>query len=287
MLLILVVAFLASCRTATVSNELAALSGSIARGARDTLTSEQARAAYARALDTLLVLSGRRGGEVAAALRDTIAGAKARALVGELVRSILTDAQRGSDSLRDGVLGARTSALLVRIVAQLRDEVIGGRTRALVGELRSELTGPATLDFAAALRDTLTGEGARRNVAAVAGDVAGLAESISSKLVARITGAVDAQREGATGNVTLVIGVAGAIVAALMVIGGIVWARARRYARMLGVVTHSVQAMPDAEAREQLKRHVSTAAIAGGVAGHLRVFLAGEGLLSGASEGAA
>ncbi|HVZ41044.1 MAG TPA: hypothetical protein VHI13_17310 [Candidatus Kapabacteria bacterium] len=286
---------LAACRTASVEDDLAALSGAAARGARDTLTNAQSRQLLATLVDTLIARAASIATRQSAALRDTLLGAQSRALLVELEGALAADLERNAAVLRDTILGTRSRVLITELerallseatgtAMRLRNDLLGPRTAALVGHLRDTLLGDATAARLAGLRDRLLDDSTLARVAALRDVLIGngtqtAIDSIVARSLARVQAAATTQRQGVAGNVMALLWTAGGIVAILLMLAAHLFARKRQFQKMLGVVTGQIHRFPDRKAYDDLTNRIQDQSIEMGLEPQLRRFLARQDML--------
>ncbi|MBS1911763.1 MAG: hypothetical protein JST22_07240 [Bacteroidetes bacterium] len=285
----------AACRTASVEEDLAALSGAAARGARDTLTNVQSRQLLAALVDTLIVHVASTAGRQSAVLRDTLLGARSRALLIELEGALAADLQRNAGVLRDTLLGARSRTLITELerafllevtgaAGRLRNNLLGPQSAALVGKLRDTLLGDATAARLAGLRDRLLDDSTLARVAALRDVLIGngtqnAIDSVVARSLVRVQAAATTQRQGIAGNVMALLWTAGAIVAILLMLAAHLFARKRQFQKMLGVVTGQIHRFPDRKAYDDLTDRIQDQSIEMGLEPQLRKFLARQDML--------
>ena len=238
------------------------------RSIRDTLTSELTTARLNRLVDSVIATAGLSANEGAVALRDSI------------VLGIM------NQRTRDWVLGLERDLTsdLVLASAGISRNLLGEQSRRRLRLLRNELLGEATLRFAAALRDSLTGPRLREELGLLRDELLG--ERTRLAVDSLLVGASDRLREVTRGeesflkrNITEILWTLGGVLALLMVVGGIVVAKVRRYRKMLEVLTYQIHDYPDQTTYDRLTGNIQKGAKQKGVEGELRKFLEKRGLV--------
>lgn len=238
------------------------------RSLRDTLTSELTTARLNRLVDSVIATAGLSANEGAVALRDSI------------VLGIL------NQRTRDWVIGLERDLTsdLVLASSGISENLLGAGTRRRLRLLRDELLGETTLLFAAALRDSLTGPQLRRQLGLLRDELLG--ERTRLAIDSLLVGATDRLRDVTRGeesflkrNITEILWTLGAVLALLMILGGIVFAKVRRYRKMLEVLTYQIHDYPDQKTYDQLTGNIQRGAKQKGVEGELRKFLKDQGLV--------
>ena len=246
----------------------AGLGSGLIRSVRDSLVSETTMGGLNRLVDSVIATAGYSANRGSVALRDSI-------LLGIL-----------NDRTRDWLLGLERDLTydLVLASAGISDNLLGDVTRRRIRALRDELLGDATLMFAAALRDSLTGPALREQLGLLRDELLG--ERTRLAIDSLLVGASDRLREVTRGeesflkrNITEILWTVGAVLALLMVVGGLVVAKVRRYRKMLEVLTFQIHELPDQRTYDRLTEDIQRQAKQTGIESELRKFLKDHGLV--------
>ncbi|MBI4552390.1 MAG: hypothetical protein HY710_09015 [Candidatus Latescibacteria bacterium] len=188
---------------------------------------------------------------------------------------------------REDLLGESTKQRL----GAIRADLLGEKTRALLGNIRDDLLGDATrmqaVALATLLRDELLNSTTRKALdAIVASAVKTSAEGYEAQWRPRLREDADflkdrvREEEGfLKKHVTKLLWTAGGIVALLLVLGGLIFARGWRYRKILEVLTYQIHKIPDQPAYDELTRRIREKAQEVGVEPHLRKLLQKRGIL--------
>jgi len=220
------------------------LGGGAVRAARDTLTSDETRARLASLLDSV----GAHVARTAAASRDTLLGVSTRAWIADLKNELL----------------GRTTA---EQIAVLREELLGGKTTAFlrdslrlaVGGLRNELLGSATR---VALDSIIS--------AAVA--------TLSKEYQDKMQPLVHSEGSFLQRNVSTILWTAGGVIAAVLVVAGIVFVRKQKERRILDLLAYQIHEIPDRQAYDELVGRIRRKAQESGVEPRLQEILQERGI---------
>ncbi len=220
------------------------LGGGLVRSARDTLTSDATRERLASLLDTLGTALARRAAES----RDTLRGNSTRAWIAGLKEELLgrtTAEQIGL--LREELLGQKTSAFL-------KDSL-----RLAIGGLRGELLGPSTRD-------------------AIDSVISAAIATLSSEYRDKMQPLVHAEESFLQRNVSTILWTAGGVLAAVLVVAGVLFVRGKKDRSVLDLLTYQIHEMPDQQAYDELIRRIRRKAQETGVEPRLQKILDEHGL---------
>ena len=246
----------------------AGLGSGLIRSIRDSLTSELTMYRLNQMVDSVIATAGYSANEGSVALRDSL-------LLGIM-----------NDRTRDWLLRLERDLTydLVLASAGISDNLLGDATRRRVRALRNELLGDATLMFVAALRDSLAGPELRRQLGLLRDELLG--ERTRLAVDSLLIGASDRLREVTRGeesflkrNITEILWTAGAVLALVIIVAGFVFAKVRRYRKMLEVLTFQIHELPDQRTYDRLTGDIQRQATQTGVEGELRKFLKDHGLV--------
>jgi len=235
-------------------------------------------------------LGGKLGGGLVTGARDSLTNAETRQKLAELLTMLGDTLNAQVRSLRDSLLGSYLQLWLQAVrndllgpatrrqIAALRDELIGANTREHVKQLRNEILGDSTKAFIGAIRDELLGARTRSAVdSLVEQAIASVEKGYRDKIrpLAR-------EEEGwLRQNITTVLVIVGAIIAALMALGYYVNLLKQRNRKAVAVVTREIENIDDKKLQESLKKRIQEKATREGIEAHLHAIIKEEGLSHG------
>ena len=241
----------------------AGLGSGLVRSLRDTLISDVTRDGLTSLIDSVIAVAGLSANRGAVGLRDSLLSLQTRDWLLALERDLTSD--------------------LVLAAAGISENLLGDRTLQRVNRLRNSLLGTETMLFVAALRDTLLGPQMREQIGLLRDDLLGpetraAVDSILLTATDRIQKVTQEEEGFLKKNITEILWTGGGILGLLLVVGGIVVARVRRYKKMLETVTVQIHDMPDQKAYDDLTHRIQKKAQESGVEKKFREFLEGQGL---------
>lgn len=227
------------------------IGGNITKGAADSLINERMSQNLNRMLDSVII---------------NFSSTSKRELSG-LIDSLLADYV----AIRLQHIGHSFEQEL----AKLPDDLLGDRTSYLLSNLRDDLIGDETTYRLAVLRDELLG-----------GKTSGLVDS----LIASALNTVLFKYEGSRGmfredlgfiqkNATTILITAGVIIAALIIIGGIVYFKKQRLQKVTEVLSMQIHNIPDQRLYDELVSRIQQKAQENKVEPELRKILEDQGIL--------
>lgn len=230
------------------------ISGSFVKGARDTLVSKKTEKKINNLVDSIL----------------TNLGSKTRIETTTIIDSLLGEYLQ----LRIKQIGGITQSELKSI----RDELLGKDTEVLIGKLRDQLIGDSTRQQLSLLRDELLGN------------------KSSEKLDSLIYGAVDAlmlkyeeirpilsedfREEGSwiQKNTNTILYTSGGITSVLLILGGFVYYKSRRFKRISELLTLQINRIPSQDSYDELTSRIQLDAQEKGLEPDLREILTEHGI---------
>ena len=241
----------------------AGLGSGLSRSIRDTLLSDRMQAGLTGLIDSVITVAGLSANRGAVGLRDSLLNIRTRDWLLALERDLTTDLVLASAGISENLLGARTR----RRVRMLRDELLGAETMLFAAALRDTLLGPRMREQIALLRDELLGPETRKAL-----------DSLLLTATDRIQQVTREEEGFLKRNITAILWTAGGIVALLLIIGGIVAVKVRRYKKMLETVTLQIHTMPNQQAYDDLTDRIQRKAQEVGIEQKFRQFLEKQGL---------
>ena len=241
----------------------AGLGSGLIRNIRDTLASEQTRQGLTQLIDSVVAVAGLSANRGAVGLRDSLLNIQTRDWLLALERDLTSD--------------------LVLAAAGISNNLLGDQTRLRLRRLRNELLGTETMLFVAALRDTLLGPRMREQIGLLRDDLLGpTTRAALDSLLLTATDRIQKVTRDEEGflkeHITEILWTVGGILALLLVVGGIVVVKVRRYKKMLETVTVQIHQMPNQYAYDNLTSNIQKKAQEAGVERRLRRFLEDQGL---------
>lgn len=212
--------------------------------------------------------------------RDTLTSAETERRLGALVEQVGRTLAQQVAASRDSLMGEYTRVW----IAQLKDELLGKRTRTQLGDLRDELLGPKTTAFlrdslatvAAALRESLIGA---KTEAAVDSIVAGAVYTLSKEYRDKMQPIVHQEEGFAQRHASALLWTAGGVIAAVLVVAGIIFVRRKKDRSLLGLLTYQIHRMPTQTTYDELVARIQSKAQEAGLEPRLKEVLQEQGIL--------
>ncbi len=225
-------------------------------------------------------VGSRLGAGLVKGLRDTLTSMETRRRLADMVDDIGIAFAKQAAASRDTLLGEYTKAWL----DSLKTVLIGSATRRQLGELRDELLGKQTTGFlrdslssvSASLRDALLGAGTQ---AAVDSIIASAIATLSQQYREKMQPVVHEEAGFVQRHASMLLWLAGGVVAAVLVVAGVVFMRRKKDSALLGVLTNQIHAMPGQDAYDELVSRIRARAKESGVEPRLRAILRDHGIL--------
>ena len=278
-LLILGVVFTSGCSFSGIGSDLgrgltdglsersdsigAGLGSGLIRSIRDTLVSERTRSGLTELIDSVITVAGLSANRGAVGLRDSLLSVATRDWLLALERDLTSD--------------------LVLASAGISENLLGDRTRQRIRSIRNELLGAETMMFVAALRDTLLGPRMREQIALLRDELLGpetraALDSLLLTATDRLQAVTREEGSFLQRNITAILWTAGGIIGLLMGLAGFIFARGKRYRKMLETVTLQIHQMTSRQAYDDLTNRIQMKAQEEGIERKFRQFLEGQGL---------
>jgi hypothetical protein len=227
------------------------IGGNITKGAADSLINERMSRNLTRMLDSVII-------NFSATSKREVSG---------LIDSLLADYV----AIRLQKIGRSFEQEL----AKLPDDLLGDRTSYLLRNLRDDLVGDETTFRLAVLRDELLGD-----------KTSGLVDSI----IASALNTVLFKYEGSRGmfredlgfiqkNASTILVTAGVIIAALIIIGGIVYYKKNKMQKVSEVLSMQIHNIPDQKQYDELVKRIQQKAQENKIEPELRKILEEQGIL--------
>ena len=212
-------------------------------------------------------------------IRDTLTSAETQARFDTLIARLGKALVQQATASRDTLLGENTRSWIV----QLKNELLGRRTKEQLADIRDELLGPRTSGF---LNDSL-----RRTVANLRAELLGAAtrsaiDSIVSSAIATLSSEYRermqplVREEGSfvKRNATELLWTAGGVIAAVLVVAGVMFIRRRRDREVLDLLTYQIHEISNQQAYDELVRRIQKKAQELGIEPRLQKVLQEHGI---------
>ena len=221
--------------------------------------------------------------------RDTLVSKKTEQEINALVDSIIANlgskTRIETTSIVDSLLGA---------YLQLRIKQIGGITQSELISIRNELLGKNTAQLVGKLRDQLIGDSTRQQLSLLRDELLG--NNSSKKLDSLIYSAMDAlmvkyeeirpilsedfREEGSwvQKNTNTILYTSGGITSVLLILGGFVYYKSRRFKRISELLTLQINRIPSQDSYDELTSRIQLDAQEKGLEPALRDILSEHGI---------
>ncbi len=212
------------------------------------------------------------GAGVVKGARDALTDSVTKHRLSELIDQLGDTLTHEVTAMRDTLLG-RYTQLWIR---QLKNDLLGDSTRMQLATLRNELLGDRTRMLVRDLSNELLGAATRSAIDSIITSsvmtlALGYEKEIKPKLQEQESIIKKYASELAWGS--------GGLIASLMILGGVIFARSRRYRKMVEVMTFQIHEIPDQQFYDELTRRIRKKAQEVGVERHLRKVLSEQGIL--------
>lgn len=229
----------------------------IAAGAVEGLKEEQADAFVKETVD-----------KVVAGTRDILlsdeTSARIEHMVDSITASLQADLSRMLTALLDDLMGETSAArldVLIRqaglnanaIAGDIRDNLMGARTRLLMAGLRDELLGDATSQAMAGLMEQLLGAKTQAMIDALLdASIARVATGLETEIMPQITGAVANTQKSVKSTINYAAWALAILGAVLTIIIALLWRRFTTRTRILRLLTREIDGIPDQRQYDEL-----------------------------------
>lgn len=236
---------------------LSHITGTAVASARDSAITPKFSHDLALMIDSLVAHAGSGATKQAVALRDSILSQYVSQYVLQLKDGLIGDKTRGQlAALRSELLGAETNVL----ISTLRDNLLGTRTREQLAALRDELIGPSTTMMV----DTL---------------ISHAINQAATDYRTKLQPIVHDEESFVKRNASTLAWTGGFVIAFLLVVGAWAFRKYRNCSKMLNVITYQIHDMDDQEEYDELTSRISKKSKEAGVEADLRSLLKKRGLL--------
>ena len=230
------------------------ITGNLVKGARDSLVSNKTEKEINNLLDSIL----------------TNLGSRTRIETTTIVDSLLGEYLQ----LRIKQIGGITQSEL----ASIRDELLGEETEVLIGELRDQLIGDSSRQQLSLLRDELLGNKSSMKIDSL---IYGAMDALMLKYEEfRPTLSEDFREEGSwiQKNTKTILYTSGGITSVLLILGGFVYYKSRKFKRISELLTLQINRIPSQASYDELTSRIQTEAQEKGLEPDLREILSDHGI---------
>ena len=203
-------------------------------------------------------------------VRKNALGEQTTEKIDSLLEVVTVKLQNKADSLtssvRDSLLSEYTALKVKRIVLEagdglettasnLREQLIGERTKYLVAQIRSDLLGDSTILAVSRVRNELLGEQTKAMVdSLLASSIATIATGFKDKLSPQIKDTLKDTKKTVEGTVKYVSWALGVLVAVLAIIVAWVWRRFSTRKKIMRILTQEINQIDSQEQYDSLVR---------------------------------
>jgi hypothetical protein len=226
------------------------------------------------------------GGNVTKGAADSLINERVSKNLSLMLDSVITNfsasSKRELPVLIDSLLAQYVEIRLQKIsrsfekeLAKLPDDLLGDRTSILLGNIRDDLIGDTTVERLSVLRDELLGK-----------KTSGLVDSIIASALNTALSKYEGSREMFRAdlgfvqkNATTILITAGVVIAALIVIGGIIFLKKQKLQKISEVLSMQIHNMPNQKTYDELVARIRKNAQENKVEPELRKILEEQGVL--------
>jgi hypothetical protein len=226
------------------------------------------------------------GGNITKGARDSIINIETEMRIQSLVENTLRTTNREALVLIDSLLGIALQSKLKEIgetarleAALLRNDLLGDQTQLRVALLRNELIGDTTIFKLAQMRNELLGAGTGLLLDSLIGGALSTVILKYDELMPRLSSDLRAEGSFLQKNASTLLWTAGGIIALLIIIGGIVYFKSRRYKEISELLTYQIHKIPDQQSYDELTARIKNHAQQNSVEPDLRKLLTNQGII--------